>query len=351
MSVQIPGEVMQFMATVVGGSWPEGDEDALWRLADGWEEAGSSLTEAMVPAGNAAALIPTLMVGEAGGAFTSKWSKISGSDGPVDRLSQLCADLASDCRNAGADIEYTKIMIIGALLALLAEVIALACSLFGAPAIPAAEAATAITVRMIFMELVKQLALKVGTDAAIQTLQFAQGHRDDWDEGKTFDATAEAVKGTAGFAIGGLGAKAGEIPTGDFVTQEAMKGAASEIANSVIDDVRHGQAPGSDNLQQAVVGGITGAYGGHLEHGMPEGMTNREIAAHKISGAAASGIVENQADKLVHGEVGVGRGDLEGALQGAAGEARDQGKDVLEDHFAAAEGRASEPAGDEQPDR
>ena len=55
MTIQIPEAVQWLVPIVVGGDWPEGDEDALRRLAQAWEQAATAIGEVTCD-GNTAAL-------------------------------------------------------------------------------------------------------------------------------------------------------------------------------------------------------------------------------------------------------------------------------------------------------
>jgi hypothetical protein len=43
MTIQIPEAVQWLVPIVVGADWPEGDEDALRRLAQAWEQAAAAI--------------------------------------------------------------------------------------------------------------------------------------------------------------------------------------------------------------------------------------------------------------------------------------------------------------------
>ena len=43
MSIEIPDEVKWLLPIVVGESWPEGDEDAMRRMADAWRTAANDI--------------------------------------------------------------------------------------------------------------------------------------------------------------------------------------------------------------------------------------------------------------------------------------------------------------------
>ena len=279
MGIEIPDAVKWLTPIVVGASWPEGDETALRRVADAWEQAAKAVGEAIESGGAAAGAALGCMTGDTADAFDQYWQKFVGGEAYLPTLEQLCNDLAAGCDSTALNIEYTKLSIIAALIILAAQIaamIASAVATFGTSTagIPIAQAATRITVQMIFRELVKQIlinvAINVGVDAAIQGLQFAKGDRQTWDLDKTISAAKSGA--AAGIAGGLVGAGSGALGgvTGNF-GQAAARGAAEGFiagaAGNALSEAFHGRAP---TLEGMTAGGVSGTPGGALG-----GMGNR----------------------------------------------------------------------------
>ncbi|WP_158851394.1 WXG100-like domain-containing protein [Saccharothrix deserti] len=282
MGIEIPGAVEWLVPIVVGADWPEGDETALRRVGVAWEQAAKTVEE-VIGDGNAAAQAALgAMEGETAEAFERYWKQyVEGSQYLVE-LQKLCDDLADGCDEAALNIEYTKLSIIAALIILAAQIammIASAVATFGTSTagIPIAQAATRLTVQMIFRELVKQIlinvAINVGVDALIQGLQFAKGDRESWDVGKTVEA---GVSGLAAGIAGGLvgaGSKALGNTTTNFLQaagRGAAEGAIAGAGGNLINNALHGKFTLEDTVKGVVSGASSGSVGGAVG-----GMSNR----------------------------------------------------------------------------
>ncbi|MGH8964868.1 MAG: hypothetical protein ACRDXB_06005, partial [Actinomycetes bacterium] len=73
MTIQIPEPVQWLVPIVVGADWPEGDEDALRRLAQAWEQAAKAISVATGDGSAAAQAVGSAMQGEAADAFAEYW--------------------------------------------------------------------------------------------------------------------------------------------------------------------------------------------------------------------------------------------------------------------------------------
>lgn len=280
MTIEIPGAVQWLVPIVVGASWPEGDEDALRRLGEAWQQAATAVNEAVSDGDSAAWAALSAMQGEAADAFAEYWDRfVSGDEQFLVTLRKACAALAEACDETALNVEYTKLSIIAALIILAAQIAAMlaaAWATFGASTagVPIAEAATELTVQMVFRELLQEIAvnvaINVGVDAAIQGLQFADGDRKHWDAGKTLDAGISGA--AAGVASHGTGAASGALgrSTTTF-SQAALRGAAegavAGAGGNTLNDLAHGKLP---SLQDLGSGAVSGSVGG-----ANDGITNR----------------------------------------------------------------------------
>jgi hypothetical protein len=275
MGIEIPGAVQWLTPIVVGAKWPEGDEDKLRLMRDAWQAAEKTVGEVLGDGNSASSAALGCMSGQTAEKFEEHWKKYTEGDAYLVNLQQICADLAAGCDNAALGIEYTKLSIIAALIILAAQIaamIASAVATFGTSTagIPIAQAATRITVQMIFQQLIRQIiinvAINVGVDVAIQGLQFATGERKSWDVGKTVDAgIAGVAAGVASTAVGVGSPLSGS--SSNFLQaagKGAVEGAASGALGNMLNNVAHGKVSGQDFLDAAVSGGTSGSVGGAI---------------------------------------------------------------------------------------
>ncbi len=288
MTIQIPEPVQWLAPIVVGADWPEGDEDALRRLAQAWEQAAKAIGAATGDGNAAAQAACSAMQGEAAGAFAEYWERfVAGDEQFLLTLQQACEQLAEGCDETALNVEYSKLSIIAALTILAAQIAAMlaaAFATFGASTagIPIAQAATRVTVQLAFRELITQIALNVainvGVDAAIQGLQVARGDRSfsEWDFGKTADAGISGV--AAGVASGGVGLASDALGRttsnfGQAAVRGANEGAIAGMAGNALTHLAHGDAP---SVQSLVSGATAGSVGGAVD-----GMASRHQGLHE----------------------------------------------------------------------
>jgi hypothetical protein len=274
MGIDIPDAVKWLTPIVVGASWPEGDEDKLWAMRDAWEAAAKAVGEVLADGNAASTAALGCMSGETSKKFEEHWKKYTEGDAYLVNLQQLCTDLAAGCDNAALGIEYTKLSIIASLIILAAQIammIASAVATFGASTagIPIAQAATRVTVQMVFQQLIRQIiinvAINVGVDAAIQTYQMVFSERKSWDVGKTVDAGIAGV--AAGIASGAVGAASKGLgtTTSNFVEaagRGAVEGAIAGAGGNVLNNLAHGKVALDDFGSAILSGGVSGSVGG-----------------------------------------------------------------------------------------
>ncbi|CAM2984167.1 WXG100 family type VII secretion target [Prescottella defluvii] len=191
MGIEIPGSLRTLASVAVGQDWPEADETSLRRLSDAWELAAVSLDR--VGADGARSIQPALdaLVGDVNDAVAGRWQEVGAS---VEDIASACRQLADSCESTAADVEHAKLSIISALILLAAEIAALLAAAAGTlgastTAIPAAQLATQVTVRLILRELLEKLGRDVavavlrdgGISSMIQLWQISEGNRDGFD--------------------------------------------------------------------------------------------------------------------------------------------------------------------------
>ncbi|MFR9730238.1 hypothetical protein ACL03H_13495 [Saccharopolyspora sp. MS10] len=307
MSIEMPDEVKWLLPIVVGQSWPEGDEDALRRLADAWRAAAEGVEDVTEDANGGAGQALSGMEGRTHDAFDELWKDIaSGGEAALPKLREACQQLGDGCDGAALEVEHTKLTIIASLIALaiqIAAMIASAAFSFGASTagIPIAQGITRTVVMQIFKQLVlsiaKNVAIEVATsvaiEAAVQGVQIASGERTGLDGGKFKDA---AISGAIGGAVGGVFEGVGNV-------------AARKAAGAL------GDAAGD------AAGGAAGAAGRAAGDAAGEAAGSAAGAAGRAAGEAASAAGESAAKSI--GAEAVKEG-ISGAAQGAIGSAAEQ---------------------------
>ncbi|NUU20681.1 MAG: NAD:arginine ADP-ribosyltransferase with a RelA/SpoT domain protein, partial [Streptomycetaceae bacterium] len=272
MGIEIPSEVTWLFPIVVGQSWPEGDETALRRMADAYRTAAQGVKSVIDEGNGAASTVFASQTGAAVQRFEEYWKKFAdGDDSYLPKLQKICEQLAESCDNTALEVEYTKLSIIASLIALAIEIAALIAAAFGTfgastAGIPIAQQATRLivqfTFRQLIMAILREVAISVGIDAAIQAIQVVRGDRESWDWGKTTEAAVSGVvSGVVGGLSGGLkfqgGGLAGQVAVG--ATRGAVEGAVSTVGTAAVlgQDIS-----ARDVLMGASAGAVSGGIGG-----------------------------------------------------------------------------------------
>ncbi|MBQ1015232.1 hypothetical protein KBX53_30750, partial [Micromonospora sp. M51] len=164
----VPGWIYEALDWVVGVQWPEGNERAVWDVADQWYAIASVLAGPHADAATAAAEVHSGYggVGAVGAAFEAAWRRLAeDTDAPLPVLLAVTADLGRLVEECGCDIEGAKLEVwieLGILVIELLTVAVAAVLTAGAatPAAGAAITATRLLVHQIFKRLMGQLASK-----------------------------------------------------------------------------------------------------------------------------------------------------------------------------------------------
>lgn len=276
MTITIPGPLQALASVVVGTDWPEADEDSLWRLQEAWAQASTSLTEVSRLGDDAARRVLDQVDGLIAEGFTRHWQGIAGAGGPLEQLQSGFAQLGDGCDELALQTEHAKLSIIAALVALAAEIAALVAASFASfgaasSGIPAAEAATQVTVRMILRELLTEVlkgaAINAGTELAVQAYQVADHDSAAFDLAAVADAGIDgAVAGASGVGVGTAGTGLFGATTSSFTgaalrggAEGAVAGAYANTVNGLRDD---GSVSGQDLLSAGLFGSVSGGRGG-----------------------------------------------------------------------------------------
>ncbi|MGC5661474.1 toxin glutamine deamidase domain-containing protein [Micromonospora sp. WMMD723] len=309
---ELPGWAYEALDWVVGVEWPEGNERAVWDLADQWYAVAGALTG---PRADAIAAATEVRSGYGGTgavpeAFEAAWRRLAeGDEAPLPVLLAVSADLGRLVEECGSDIEAAKLEVWIELGILVAELLALAVAAAltagaASPAAGAAVTASRLVIQQIFRRLLAQLAKKAlrqglkeageraakevaregmrglgrravkgglfeagqeaGVSLATQAYQNSTGRRHGLDLG---DLGASALGGLAGGAVAplaGLGrhatgraARVGEH-VGREMTGEVLAEGAAGLAT--------GQGmPSLEDASRAAVSGVAGSATGQAD--------------------------------------------------------------------------------------
>ncbi|MER5700904.1 toxin glutamine deamidase domain-containing protein [Micromonospora sp. NPDC002296] len=165
---ELPGWVYEALDWVIGVEWPEGDERAVWDLADQWYGVADALAG---PHGDAIAAAGEVRSGYGGigavaEAFDAAWRRVAdGDEAPLPVLLAVGGDLGRLVEECGCDIEGAKLEVWIELGILVVELLSLAVAAVltagaASPAAGAAITASRFVVQQIFKKLMAQLARK-----------------------------------------------------------------------------------------------------------------------------------------------------------------------------------------------
>lgn len=301
----VPGWIYEALDWVVGVEWPEGNERAVWDLADQWYGVAGVLTGPRDDATAAAGEVKSGYggVGLVAGAFDTAWHKLAeGEDAPLHVLVAATDELGRLVDSCGCDIEGAKLEAWIELGILVVELLALAVAAVltlgaASPAAAAAITATRVVVQQIFKRLVAQLARKAvkqglkeageraakeaakagarglarraalgglveagqeaGTNLATQAYQNTTGRRDGLD---LTDVSTSALGGFAGGAVAPL-AGLGRHASGRFaeIGERLGREMAGETLAETAAGLATGQGPSLEDLARAAASGAGGS--------------------------------------------------------------------------------------------
>ncbi|MFG1914040.1 toxin glutamine deamidase domain-containing protein [Micromonospora sp. NPDC048898] len=311
----VPGWIYEALDWVIGVQWPEGNERAVWDVADQWYAVAGALSGPYTDAAAAATEVHSGYggVGAVDEAFEAAWRGLAeGVDAPLPVLLAVSADLGRLVEECGCDIEGAKLEVwieLGILVVELLSVAVAAVLTAGAatPAAGAAITATRLLVQQIFKRLMGQLASKslkhglkeageraakdvarggvrgfteraaregleeaaeeAGVTLATQAYQNSTGRAHGLD---LTDLGASAVGGLAGGAVAPL-AGLGRHATGRVARVGEHLG--REMAGEVLADSAASLATGQgltsvEDVARAAASGATGSATGQTDHAL-----------------------------------------------------------------------------------
>ncbi|MFY1700547.1 toxin glutamine deamidase domain-containing protein [Micromonospora sp. WMMA1923] len=325
---ELPGWVYEALDWVVGVQWPDGNERAVWDLADQWYGVAAALAGPRADAFAAAAEVRSGYggLGAVAEAFDTAWRRVSeGDDAPLPVLLAVTQDLGRLVEECGCDIEGAKIEVwieLGILVTELAILAAVTVLTAGAasPAAAPLIAATRVVVQQIFRRLIAQLARKglkhglreAGERAAKETIRSgARGLARRAAVGGAFEAAEESGITLATQAYQNSTGRRHGLDVAD-VGASAVGGFAGGAAAPAAFLGRHfsGRAARiGEHVGRSMAGEVIAENAASLATG--QGLTSGQDAAR----AAASGVrgsATGQADAALHAR-------LDGRLSALAG--------------------------------
>ena len=197
MATHLPHGLQKLLEFTVGMPWPEGDEHEMWKLADSWRTFADELEQLASDLGVEAGAFGDAIQGEAGEQLQKYLRESLG--GSADQMKDGAEQLAKALQNGGADIQKTKIMVIGMLAILAATLVSLFSSLFGSIFAPSVIAAARVGIGVLLRALVKKMmdAWEKDTPGRIENIARALGdvRPSQLGDPKLFDFLALGARG------------------------------------------------------------------------------------------------------------------------------------------------------------
>ncbi|MER5525676.1 hypothetical protein ABT075_13850 [Streptomyces sp. NPDC002677] len=263
MSLKIPPELDWVAKIAVGQDFPKGDEDRLHALGDAVDAAAQHLAQLVGVVDPATAGV----LAAVGGQLHDEYQQYT------RQMATVLPNVASSAQGLGELARETAVQMEYAKYSLLLQIIWLAYALAELFAWGLPEAAAAIVkgvqaiCRQILLAALRNAAIgtafMVGSDAAVQVVQFLKGDRTHWDLRSTLQA---AEGGAIGGAFAGVFSEVGQLVAPKFAASLAGQltvGAATGVATTLTTDAINGS--GGNGLAAglaAVSGAVGGLYGG-----------------------------------------------------------------------------------------
>ncbi|SCF18060.1 hypothetical protein GA0070558_13941 [Micromonospora haikouensis] len=297
---ELPGWVYEALDWVIGVEWPEGNEKAVWDLADQWYAVADALAGPRADAVAAAGEVRSGYggIGAVAEAFDAAWKRVAeGDEAPLPVLLAVSGDLGRLVEECGCDIEGAKLEVWIELGILVVELLSLAVAAVltagaASPAAGAAIAASRFVVQQIFKKLLAQLARK--------TLK--QGLK---------EAGERAAKRVAEGGMRGLARKAARGGLEEAAEESGITLATQAYQNST------GRRHGLDltDAGMSALGGLAGGAAAPLA-GLGRHATGRAARVGEHFGREMTG--EMIADQAANLATGQGLVSLEDAARAAA---------------------------------
>ncbi|MEV0355206.1 hypothetical protein AB0H71_03995 [Nocardia sp. NPDC050697] len=284
MTLTLP-EGLHWLAWVAGTTWPEGDEDAAWAVAEAWKTASTELKALLADIDAAKqATIDAYPQGDGGIAMGARYDSFRTGEQSLEKLAEYLQTVSDSTFDMGTEMQATKITVIVTLVWLALEI--LWAWLFP-PTAPAVEAA-AITTTRSFLKVFEDFVQKIITNIAAR-LGAPTVKRHFWSQAARLKPVMPTAKGWGVYGARALEATAiagginASVQLGQMADHKRRHFNGKEFGLSVLAGVA-GMIPGrevgrylgkgidkagtkwTNNIpgrigRGAVIGGVSGAVG------------------------------------------------------------------------------------------
>ncbi|HCS56765.1 MAG TPA: hypothetical protein DIW80_05470 [Gordonia polyisoprenivorans] len=298
MTIGLPGW-LTWLGDKMGEKFPDGDEDALRRLAQQFREVADGLeSESLSSTRTAISTALDNIEGRTREAMETEYSSLTSGDASIQTLVSQVRSLADGLENMGTEVQFTKEMYIANLIVLAATIVTLMATAWlnwSAPAeVAVAITATRAVITRLVLETLGRIvseqvarviadmafnmvvgaalntAISSGMDLAVQGIQNLQGTRHGIDWGRVgADAESAAITGVL---AGGVGAGLGRIaPNVDGVIRNYAQGVVANTAGMVgAQEITTGHVDLGSAVQAGMVFGGVDALGRSLHANTPD---------------------------------------------------------------------------------
>ncbi|OPX14249.1 hypothetical protein B1964_16000, partial [Gordonia sp. i37] len=329
MTIGIPGW-LQWVSYLAGEKWPQGDEDAMWRIADTWRTHADQLRDLIPDLDSVTQETLSVIEGASAQAIADQFTKMFSGDYAVDKLAEGMDGLGDLASATGTQIQYTKLNILASLgIAAIQIAIALANAweTFGGSlaGIPIIEAITRAAIAVMERTLLKEIVEKIGETVAATTIK------------KLIETTVgriafETLKWTALGAAQELGIQGYQISQGhrsgidvrqlgSVVESYALGGAiggASSVGMSKFADRAFGQVTESTSKGAILArGGVIGYVSGAAGNSGAMLLTGGHFNAAGFFGSSLMGALPGKSEGAGLAADGAGRETFTGTVGGS----------------------------------
>ncbi|MCM6776076.1 alpha/beta hydrolase [Nocardia sp. CDC159] len=293
MSIHMPAE-LQWLSYLAGSSWPQGDEDTLFALAEDWHRASDELGGLVADLRAACDTALRSYSGDGAEQIKAQFDKFFEGDQSIAEIAKGLRQLGDSVRDCGTQIEYAKLQIIITLIITAAEIAYALATMWGAFAVPVIQAEAAGIIQAVGRALASRLAARAvriadmplwklagvaalreagigfGQELLIQGIQVGKGHRNGIDVGQL--AISTAVSGVSGAVA---------APVGHYIGKGLGK-----LANPA---TMTWWKAGGMAIAAGVPSGVVGALGGYVANGAITG--DWTFDPNMILGGVGGGLV------------------------------------------------------------
>ncbi|MFE7874922.1 hypothetical protein ACFUYE_31820, partial [Micromonospora humida] len=219
MAIEVSAELANFLRFLVGEKFPKADETNLFATAEALRQAAEQVATSSETFGDGVRAYRAGVNGQAEDSFVDTMERyVLHSPGYLGLVSKYTNRMGDSYRGTATEVQYAKLMIIAALLALMVELLtALAIAWINPGAALARLAVGRVIMRVIFQNVTTRVLFQVAMaqavgiglqtvmDRLVQLYQIRNHTRDGWNNELT-RAAAEvgSLGGAVGLGLGGL---------------------------------------------------------------------------------------------------------------------------------------------------